>query len=497
MKKNNIILTIYILVIVLFSKTISAQTLTQAEALEDIKAFEKILIEKSSYLNKSGFDYIKHVDALENDIRKQQSIDIEYFRSAFEKIVAQIGDRHSSVKYDADNKSAYPFRFLPFITAPLHGKVIALKTIAVNEYDVLFNEYPYLKSINNIEIASVLKAARPKDIKAPEKALFYRQVDELRYLEEIFVNNIGVKLNREVLFGFTNSIGSKDTIVEISLSNKRQSWNDIGDIGDRYGDIMEEGDYENLFQWKQNIAYLLIPDMTGEKKFLKALKAQMKKYKSSDALIIDIRGNGGGTRDILFTLAPYFINTDDEPWVGNVTHIRTDKGVLGDNPSMKTRYLYTYAYKKFTDRDRKAIDNFNKHFEPFWKYDQSRFSEAFYMVLSPKIAKGIYYYDKPVYILMNERCFSAASVFASVLNGLPNVTLVGQNTDGSSGRSQKYYLPNSGIRIKISTMISFQRNGKTLDGNGTKPDIEIEPEQDYIFGKKDNQLEELIEIINN
>jgi len=46
-------------------------------------------------------------------------------------------------------------------------------------------------------------------------------------------------------------------------------------------------------------------------------------------------------------------------------------------------------------------------------------------------------------------------------------------------------------------MISFHRNGKTLDGNGTAPDIEIDKDLSHIFGKKDKQLLNLVDYIKN
>lgn len=118
------------------------------------------------------------------------------------------------------------------------------------------------------------------------------------------------------------------------------------------------------------------------------------------------------------------------------------------------------------------------------------------MVLSHKKETNHYYYSKPVYILMNERSFSAASVFASALKGLPNITLAGINTDGSSGRSENNYLENSRINIKLSSMISFQRNGKTLDTNGTEPDIVLNTDLEQILGNRDTQLTALLAIIN-
>jgi len=96
---------------------------------------------------------------------------------------------------------------------------------------------------------------------------------------------------------------------------------------------------------------------------------------------------------------------------------------------------------------------------------------------------------------MNEQSFSAASIFASVFKGLPNVKLVGITTDGSSGRSRKIFLKNSNIRIRISTMISFQRDGRPFDGYGTEPDIYIPRDEAQVMGLRDTQLEKLVEMI--
>jgi C-terminal processing protease CtpA/Prc len=77
---------------------------------------------------------------------------------------------------------------------------------------------------------------------------------------------------------------------------------------------------------------------------------------------------------------------------------------------------------------------------------------------------------------------------------LPNIIIAGVNTDGSSGNSESFRLPNSNLRGKISTMVSYQKNGTILDGIGTKPDIEIERSLEQIFLKEDYQLKKLLEI---
>ena len=160
---------------------------------------------------------------------------------------------------------------------------------------------------------------------------------------------------------------------------------------------------------------------------------------------------------------------------------------------MSSRYLYSYNSEKLTASDRNAIDHFNKNFQHQKPFDNSKFSNSFYKVLN----NGKEQYTKPVYVLVNEKSFSAATIFTSVFKGLPNVIIVGETTDGSSGNSRKFYLKNSNIRIKVSTILSFQRNGKTLDGNGTVPDIVIPADEVQVLKGFDNQLSKLIEIINN
>ena len=56
-------------------------------------------------------------------------------------------------------------------------------------------------------------------------------------------------------------------------------------------------------------------------------------------------------------------------------------------------------------------------------------------------------------------------------------------------------MPNSGLRIKLSTMVFFQKNGEILDGIGTKLYIIIERNLDQVVWKEDYQLQKLKELI--
>ncbi|MGV3762986.1 S41 family peptidase [Parapedobacter sp.] len=244
-----------------------------------------------------------------------------------------------------------------------------------------------------------------------------------------------------------------------------------------------------------HIGYITIPQMyhynevAGLENFI---ANTLRSFSNTKALIIDIRNNPGGSREVLQTFAGYIVRAKQSPWVANVAYLRTDKPMTGDEESMSSRYLYSYNSEKLSDNDRKAIDQFREGFNLQKAIDNSKFSGPFYMVLH----QGKESYGQPVYILVNEESFSAASVFASAFKGLPNVKIVGETTDGSSGNSRILRLKNSNIQIRVSTMASFQRNGKTLDGNGTIPDRVIQVDEKQVLDGYDTQLTQLINIIN-
>ncbi|MGJ8734137.1 MAG: S41 family peptidase, partial [Cellulophaga sp.] len=158
------------------------------------------------------------------------------------------------------------------------------------------------------------------------------------------------------------------------------------------------------------------------------------------------------------------------------------------------RFLYTLS--ELNDEEQKKATEFLKNFKPIYELDENKYSEYYFGLLNgKKLGKPTFYYNKPVYILANEKTFSAASVFVSALKGLPNIKIAGVTTDGSSGNSEWVDLPNSKLFGKISTMVSFQKNGEILDGYGTEPDIKIERDLNQVLWLSDTQLEKLKELI--
>lgn len=480
-------------IILMAQNDASWRKISKDEAIGDLEQFERILKVESSYYGMKPFNLDEKLDRLKQ--RFQDSVEVSELGIALEKIMGEVGDRHSSItNFDFADTS-----FLPFFVAPLSGKLIALKKNKHGHYSLLYDKYPYLKAVNDLPIDQLIQEASFRQKHAPPEAKLAYAARDLMRIELLF-HKMGYAMPLPMKFTFSN--GTKETHKTLKLQDSQmEPWRDTTDKW-HYMKAMTNGPIENdtLFQIiGKDIGYFRIPRMWGvnqNPELFPLIKRKMEEFRNTKSLILDVRNNGGGQRDILMALAPYFISPDTKPWVANLAKIRSDQFLDEDIHSMILRYLYSFDSEKFDDADRASIEEFLTHFKASWDYDPKNYSESFYMILKNREEDNAFFYDKPVYVLANEHSFSAASVFVMALKGMGNIKIVGIPTDGSSGRSRRVPLEHSKLIVRYSTMISLQRNGEILDTNGTQPDIYIPPDLDQVLGHKDSQLEKLIQLIN-
>lgn len=474
-----------------------AQLLTQEELKNDLSFLDDLLQKHSSYQRLNGYDY---QNDFENflDQTTSQGIAPEDFGLFLAKTIGKIGDRHASVRgYDLPESLYFPFTFAPF-----GEKVLVLQYNKDSKmYRPWDESYPYLKAIHHIELEELLPQVLPEEILAPKSSYRLRALRELRDIETVFFK-MGRKVPNPIQVTVENENGLEKNI-EITLADtkgKAYLWDE------RFGDghfFLSEEDYANpaivhdFFKLDKDIAYIQLTEMLSKEDsplFFTYLNDFMRNIKDSKALIIDVRNNGGGTRDLIQELAGYLIHPDSI-YVVNIAKQRTD-GVLNSEQVESLHGRYLVSRDELDSLEKKEVDNFMHTFHPMYRLDEGRYSDYYYYLFNGyKLSQNKYYYNRPVYILANERTFSAASVLVSTLKSLPNVTIVGQTTDGSSGNSMRFELPHSQLRIKLSTMVSFQKDGSILDGIGTKPDLEIPRSLDQVFGTEDHQLQKLKELI--
>ncbi len=474
--------------------------LTKKQITEDIEFLTKTLNEKSSYVYLNGYDF--HTD-FENYLKTlSDSTRLENFGIFITNTLAKIGDRHSSLSgirgYDLKESL-----FLPFIYAPVNDRVVVLNKNQNKELEILNPKFPYLKKIDGIDINDFLQKTRPEDIKAPRETYFTYAVRDIRDIEKNYIL-LNKTLSKEIELTLSDSTFNNDTILTVTPINKSQRqrpWDERFEVD--YLRVKDE-DYnkpeiiEKLFSIKENIAYIKIPEMVDKDEtpllFDKVNSFMQSIQNNSEALIIDVRANSGGTRDLLYEFAKYLIHPDSI-YVVNATKQRGPLPLPEDyKKSLHNRFLFTLS--ELDDEEQKKATEFLKSFKPIYELDENKYSEYYFGLLNgKKLGKPSFYFNKPVYILANEKTFSAASVFVSAFKGLPNIKIAGVTTDGSSGNSEWVDLPNSKLFGKISTMVSFQKNGEILDGYGTEPDIKIERDLNQVLWQSDTQLEKLKELI--
>lgn len=163
------------------------------------------------------------------------------------------------------------------------------------------------------------------------------------------------------------------------------------------------------------------------------------------SLIIDIRDNGGGSLADVETLCRRFIK--QRTLAGYITH-KTGAG-------------------------------HNDFSEPYpYYYDPAE--------------PGRFTWDKPVVILTNRSCFSAANNFVSFMASLPQVTLVGDRTGGGSGMPFSSEIP-CGWAVRFSASPIYDAQMRTTE-DGIDPDIHVNLDPQAALRGIDTMLDKALEV---
>ncbi|MGS2725269.1 S41 family peptidase [Psychroserpens sp. BH13MA-6] len=467
--------------------------LTSSTVHHEIEQVKELLLAQSPYMNINNKRVVKTMDSIVNALDKKKVVDSYKFESSVKHMLKELGDRHARANYIGDCGSVIKY-YLPFALAPFKDSLVV---VLAKQPKITFSPYlenfPYLTHINRQNIKAFIAQYDAANDYAPKLSKLALGVEKLN---EFYKMKSDLSVGDELNVTLRSRDFKSDTTVVIKLTDSKSKWRDV----DSYLFFNEKDDNLNqlLFrQYEDQIAYIKIPEMYNYSEntaYFNWLKQKMDSVKNTNALIIDIRNNGGGNRDLIDFFSNYFLGPEDFK-IANLARYRGDVSDA-TKKSLNSRRLYPYADFK-EPQAQQAIDEFMATFEPTVDLSNDLYSEYYYMVLNADEDANAFTYDKPIYILTNEMTFSAASVFASSFKDLKNITIAGVNTDGSSGLSKSYELKNSDIQFSFSHMLSYQKNGNIFDGIGTAPDIEISRSIEQIMGQEDYQLKTLLNIINN
>ena len=103
-------------------------------------------------------------------------------------------------------------------------------------------------------------------------------------------------------------------------------------------------------------------------------------------------------------------------------------------------------------------------------------------------------YKGKIYVLTGGATFSATSMLLASLKGLPNVTIVGEETGGGNYGNNGVFipdlvLPNSRLRIRLPLYRIINNHSFPNNGRGVTPDIEVRANAESIRRSRDVKME--------
>ncbi len=435
------------------------------EYLADLDALEQRFHDQASYLQLRDYDFRGAFSRLRQS--RSPRISTQQFALALKKLIAQLGDAHAKVVTHFDDPNV---RFLPFSLADTRDGPVALQA---DHSGFIASTYPFIVAIDGRAMSTWLKTASQYVAQASPQLIRHRSLREMRMIDQLR-HDLGVPPSEFIRLTLTSRNGKKRIIQRLALSHKKLP----------HGTI-PIGDTRTL---EANIGYLRISRMKNSR--IDKVISAMHDFKHTNGLIIDVRNNTGGRYGILQALYGFFLPQTAPPYVANITAYRLSRRFSEDH--LHYRPTYTRNHLGWTIAKRQAIQRTLEVFHPKWPLPQNQFSPWHFMVLGHSMSSQQYFYRQPVVVLCNAASFSATDGFLSVFADLPKVTLIGQPSSGGSGAIQNFDLPQSGIRIALSSMASFRPNGMLYDGNGIDVDIRISPAPNDFLGKTDAVLKRAI-----
>ena len=218
----------------------------------------------------------------------------------------------------------------------------------------------------------------------------------------------------------------------------------------------------------KKVAYLGIASLNpfNTEGDMKEIRPFLESIKNYNALIIDIRGNGGG---------------DSSYWSNNLVPMLIDMPI-----SWKTYYVYrgggfsdNFVKVRISNSETRPIEEISDenliNTPPELLSDFKYFKKS-EIVMQPKNTIG---FKGKVYLLVDRHVYSSSEMFASFAKSTDFATLVGETT-GGDGIGQDpliYSLPNSGYIMRFPGIMGLTDDGSCNEEHKTVPDVKVAAER--------------------
>ena len=438
------------------------------DARADIEAFGAGLKDQFAYLGLGEVDLDRELAQIRDGLTGDQA-DILGLRLELHRLLMRFGDGHAQVrtKLPLDQPGD---KYLPFLLVESSSGVVA---VLPDRSALVEPDAPVVRAIDGKTIDEWVQLARPYVANGSPQLVRRRVLGDMRRIDDVR-RILGAETSAPLKVTFSKVDGSETVERELDLSSRRPTYG----TWPRTESVILDGD----------IGYLRIAKMDGA---VDELREAMEEFVDTKGLIVDVRGNGGGTRELLLALGGYLIGPKEPAVVGNIAQYRLSRRF--DEDHLEARYMHRVGWDGWNDRQRKATESVAAAFKPEWQ-PVGEFSAWHYLGRDRTGHAAEYFYDLPVVVLSDSGCFSATDIFLGAFELLPRVTLVGAASSGGSARSQSFRLRNTGIEVRCASMASFRPDGRLYDGRGIEVDVEVLPAPgDFLRAGGDAQLKAALE----
>ena len=441
---------------------------------QDLDWLEHILVHCFAYLKIQDVDYRAALDAIRASLDENTTRNL--FQLQIAKLISLFGDGHARVAEPASRWM--PSGYAPFVADDYAGRIWLYDPRTSKLLDA---EHPWVKAIDGRPIEEWLRVAGYPVVKQSRQWHRRGALENLSFVNYVRAE-LGLPQDTTLRIELESDDGESTRGLEVEVGKKplrrlrfpRGESRRIGDVG-----------------------YLRIPSMTSNPRFVAGLESWMDKFRDTKGLIIDLRGNTGGSKTILWALFPYFMKPDAPLRILELSVFRKPielpQPPLGGYMRSDTSGQPITSKRWTSDAQRQLIREFLDGYRTEWLLPEGEFSEWHVMALDASQNPQAYYYDQPLTILQDESSFSASDIFLGAFEDHPNTTLLGTPSGGGNGWMEGFALPNSGVQVVLCQSAKFRPNGKLYDSVGLAPDIFLEATPADILGESDSVLDAAVE----
>jgi C-terminal processing protease CtpA/Prc len=190
------------------------------------------------------------------------------------------------------------------------------------------------------------------------------------------------------------------------------------------------------------IGYLAISAWNNEQ-IPNQCQAALEEMRGTRGLIVDVRLNGGGSEDQARIVAGRFLSRS---------------------------FVYSFSQFRNGPSHTNLTGKLERTVEPL----------------------GPWRYNRPVVLLIGQKCMSSNESFVGMMTGDPDLTTMGDHTCGSSGNPRMVQLPLD-ITVSVPRWIDYLPDGTPLDERGFQPQVRFQPEPGAFEGARDDLLAAALE----